>query len=248
MRQVSFLTLILVLTLGLGGCGAASRFLPGGGDQASVDEIPQEPMSVPEAQDLAPAQQFGEPVVEDESPPVGNVPPDLIASTDPNQRASEVQRDRADPFSFLPTAPTVEIPPEVRQQQQQQQQQQRQPAAAQPGAQPTTTPGGLAPIPDLVPRSEPAPPQPNLARAVEVTGIVQIGNVPYAIVSAPNEPHTRYVRAGQRLSNGRVLIKQINVFSGAEPTLVLEENGIEVVREVDGVMPTETAAAMTVQR
>ena len=71
-------------------------------------------------------------------------------------------------------------------------------------------------------------PQPTLARQVEVTGVVKVGNTVQAIVKAPNEPTTRYVGVGQMLSNGRILVKRIEINAGSEPIVVLEENGIEV--------------------
>lgn len=239
MRHVSFLVVMTILTLGLGGCGFVNRLLPGG-DQTAVDESAQQPGPSPTDQVPAEGEGFEEPVVEEDSPPVGNVPPDLIASTDPNQRAANVRRDRADPFASLPTTPTVEVPQEEPQPQRT--------APSQPTSSPRgTSPGALAPIPELVPRntqpSPPPPPQPNLARAVEVSGVVQIGSVPYAILNAPNEPHSRYVRSGQRLANGQVLVKRIEVIPGLEPVVILEENGIEVVREVTGPRETETATA-----
>ena len=73
------------------------------------------------------------------------------------------------------------------------------------------------------------PPQPDIARAVQVLGVVQIGNTAHAIVQAPNEPTSRYVQVGQRLSNGQVLVKRIEMNRGAEePVVVLEQYGIEV--------------------
>lgn len=78
----------------------------------------------------------------------------------------------------------------------------------------------------------PSIPEPTLAQAVEVTGVVTVGGVTQAIVKAPNEPTSRYVSAGQRLSNGQILVKRIEVFSGSDPVVVLEENGIEVPRTV----------------
>jgi hypothetical protein len=58
-------------------------------------------------------------------------------------------------------------------------------------------------------------------------GVVQIGNTPYAIVQAPNEPTSRYVRPGQRLSNGEVLVRRIEM-NAPEPVVVLEQVGVEV--------------------
>ncbi len=85
-------------------------------------------------------------------------------------------------------------------------------------------PGG---VPAGIPTMPPIP-QPTLAREVEVTGVVTIGNTTQAIVKAPNEPSSRYVSVGQRLANGQVLVKRIDMNPGSDPVVVLEENGIEV--------------------
>jgi hypothetical protein len=87
-----------------------------------------------------------------------------------------------------------------------------------------------------------------LAQAVKVTGVVQIGSTVHAIVNAPNEPSSRYVRVGQRLSNGQVLVKRIEMNQGSEPVVVLEQNGVEVQTAVgEGGPATEpTAASATV--
>ena len=49
-------------------------------------------------------------------------------------------------------------------------------------------------------------------------------------MQAPNEVE-RYVRAGERVAGGSVLVKRIDTRS-IEPRVVLEENGIEVVASV----------------
>ena len=81
-------------------------------------------------------------------------------------------------------------------------------------------PGGIPIMPPI--------PQPTLAREVEVTGVVTIGNSTQAIVRAPGEPSSRYVSAGQRLANGQVLVKRIEMNPGSDPVVILEENGMEV--------------------
>lgn len=68
---------------------------------------------------------------------------------------------------------------------------------------------------------------------------MQIGSVYQAIVKAPNEPTARYVTVGQRLSNGRVLVKRIEN-QGSEPVVILEEDGVEVVRSIGA--PVESPA------
>ncbi len=92
-------------------------------------------------------------------------------------------------------------------------------------------------LPDLAAR--PPIPDPALARAVEVTGVVLVGSNYQAIVKAPNEPTSRYVTAGQRLSGGRVLVKRIEN-QGSEPVVILEEDGVEVVRSIGA--PAEGSA------
>ncbi|MFN6571880.1 hypothetical protein [Dendronalium sp. ChiSLP03b] len=90
----------------------------------------------------------------------------------------------------------------------------------------------------------PPPAQPELARAVIVTGVVQIGKAPQAIIKVPNEQTSRYVQAGQRLANG-VLIKRIEMNEGSNPIVILEQYGIEVARMVGeapaGLTPSTAA-------
>jgi hypothetical protein len=116
------------------------------------------------------------------------------------------------------------------------------PSSPRPGApnialRPPVAPGGdgtSKPVPVPAEPLKPLPPipDPTLAKAVEVTGVVVIGGIPRAIVKAPNEPTSRYVTAGQRLSNGQVLVKRIEVNSGSDPVVILEQSGVEVSRAV----------------
>ncbi|MBD2665928.1 hypothetical protein B6N60_02665 [Richelia sinica FACHB-800] len=110
-------------------------------------------------------------------------------------------------------------------------------------------------LPQVVPNTTlapvlPPPAQPDGARAVFVSGVVLIGKEPQAIIKVPDEPTSRYVQAGQRLVNG-VLIKRIQMNTGSEPVVILEQYGIEVARTVgeppaikdDKSKPSTTAAA-----
>ncbi len=110
---------------------------------------------------------------------------------------------------------------------------------------PSSTPRSSTPTSTFRPTTPtiaalPPLPEPTLARAVEVSGVVVIGGVAEAIVKAPNEATTRYVRAGQRLSNGQILVKRIEVNGGSDPIVVLEQNGVEVSRAV-GDKPSATS-------
>jgi hypothetical protein len=89
-------------------------------------------------------------------------------------------------------------------------------------------------------------PLPTLAEAVEVSGVIVVSGVPQAIVKAPNESTSRYVGAGQRLSNGQILVKRIEMNRGSDPIVVLEQNGVEVSRGVgEKATPTQgTPTAM----
>ena len=89
---------------------------------------------------------------------------------------------------------------------------------------------GVVAQPDLT-SLLPPPPEPKLAQAVLVSGVVQVGNRPQAIIKVPSEPTSRYVQAGQRLASG-LLVKRIEMNEGSEPVVILEQYGIEVARLV----------------
>ncbi len=84
----------------------------------------------------------------------------------------------------------------------------------------------------------PPPPSTDLATGTEVSGVVKVGSETQVIVKVPNEPTSRYVKVGQRLSNGRVLVKRVDVKSGADPIVILEENGVEVAKGVGEKAPS----------
>jgi hypothetical protein len=75
-------------------------------------------------------------------------------------------------------------------------------------------------------------PSTSLASAIEVTGVVQVGGQVSAIVKESNDKTSRYVSTGEYLSNGAVLVKRIQIDSNKEPVVILEQNGVEVVKPV----------------
>jgi hypothetical protein len=101
----------------------------------------------------------------------------------------------------------------------------------------------VVPNPSLVSVLPPTP-QPELARAVFVSGIVSVGREPQAIIKVPNEPTSRYVQAGDRISNG-LLVKRIEMNEGSDPIVIFEQFGIEVARMVGegAAAPSTTASA-----
>ncbi|MDZ8223714.1 MULTISPECIES: hypothetical protein [unclassified Nostoc] len=103
-------------------------------------------------------------------------------------------------------------------------------------------------LPQVVPNPAlisvlPPPAQPELAKAVVVTGVVLISKEPQAIIKVPDEPTSRYVQAGQRLANG-VLVKRIEMNQGYNPIVILEQYGIEVAKMVgEGAVNSTPSAA-----
>lgn len=277
MRQVLLLAITTAFALSLGGCGltGGGESTAESSDPATVAAAPASEATDPEASISSEAEAnaqdseaFDDPTVPGQAnskqpeegggrtvsgsrTTQGTMPTDLIRSTNPEQRLRAIQRNRPDPFSLVPTTPTIERPAEL------------QPNSGSSNVLPQTVPvtpaqpATLAPIPQLVPVRPPASrtpiavapqpqrPQPELARAVEVTGVVQIGGTVYAIVNAPNEPSSRYVQVGQRLAEGQVLVRRIDA-AGDQPVVVLEQFGVEVVKAIGSAnSPTTPAPAGT---
>lgn len=241
-KRPLFSLLTVSLLIFSSGCG----FLPGGGGGEGDP-----------AADLPPADQDnGVPEVPLASvsplPPVDMASLGLITPTSPEQRLGEIFTGRTNPFELIPVNATVRqsvcqvddleemttwatgetvasapavtgVSPEV-----------TPPISNGNGA---TTPAGTAETPDptvpappaIVP--EPPPLYPNDARAVVVSGIIEIGSTPYAIVRAPEEPVARNVTVGDRLSGGKVKVQSINVFA-SPPNVILEQYGDTVTRDV----------------
>ena len=206
--------------------------------------------------------------------------PGLLQSTDPNERARQVQaginvkKSQNDPFASLAPLITFKTPsgtsgtpvnpdeispsgsgtggrtaslpqPNPPQPQRVVSRRPTSQSSAPPTRRPTTPSTPFKPSPSTPTISALPPlPEPTLARAVEVSGVVVVGGVAEAIVKAPNEATSRYVRAGQRLSNGQILVKRIEVNGGSDPVVILEQNGVEVSRAVGdkaspvGISPT----------
>ncbi|MCW6035963.1 hypothetical protein K4A83_06715 [Spirulina subsalsa FACHB-351] len=101
------------------------------------------------------------------------------------------------------------------------------------------SPNGVEPPrPDFIP-DLPSLPEPTLAQAVQVTGVVTVNGETRAILQAPTEK-SRYVRVGDYLANGQVLVKRIEVRGRAQPVVILEELGMEVTRAVGEPPASET--------
>ena len=96
------------------------------------------------------------------------------------------------------------------------------PVRVQPASEPLVDPSPIAALPPV--------PQPVVAPLVSVSGVVQLGSEPYAILRSGSEPE-RYVKVGDRIAGGSVRVKRIETLA-FEPKVILEENGIEVSRPI----------------
>lgn len=253
MRQLVFVGLAGAIALTTASCASETA--------SNVTTAPSPVVSAPVVQKPATSQPFGTkaaPLVVAQKPPAGSTIPGLIQSTNGNERAKQVQasidgQKGKDPFAGLPpklqqptianrqNVPTInQLPTPSRQT----------PSRLTPRRPTTTAFNPRTPLPpgasassgtSGIPVIKTLPPLPSatLANAVEVSGVVLVGGFPQAIIKAPNEETSRYVKVGQRLSNGQVLVKRIEMNAGSDPIVILEENGVEVAR---GVGATAQAA------
>ena len=81
----------------------------------------------------------------------------------------------------------------------------------------------------------------SLADAVQITGVVQVGGKAVAIIQSPQEGTARYVHPGDYVANGSVLLKRIIMSKNGEPTIVLQQNGVEVIKSVGSTGPIASA-------
>lgn len=211
----------------------------------------------------SPPQSFPQPIVPATAPTTNlttgkagraTVVKGLVPATDPGKHRVPLTTGRRDPFAaanlpeFIPysrpanSTAAVALPQETM----------GSPIALVPLPPPANSLGNptlpaLAPLPTVgvapanapamatAPTAMPVPTSPtSLAMSVQVSGIGQIGDKLSAIVTVPEEGTSRYVRVGDYLANGRVLVKRIQVKGNSEPLVVLEQNGIEVIKYAGG--------------
>ncbi len=145
----------------------------------------------------------------------------------PNPRGTSPQPRTVGPRRTVPTLPTLPIAqvPDL-------------PAIPNTEAPPSwRDPNPPRPAPVAVQPFVPPPPSTDLAQAMEVTGVLQVGNQTKVILKAPEEPTSRYVNVGQRVSNGEVLVKRVKFDTGGEPIVIFEQNGIEIAKSVGAINP-----------
>jgi hypothetical protein len=181
--------------------------------------------------------------------------PGLVPQTDGKQRAATLVSGRPDPFSVLPATPvTVQLPavpaapvlakvgapaPNVKAAKAKSLPMRIPPLPA-PSKLPISPLPPLAALPPVSPLPVPnlpaAPPisKTTTADAIQVTGVLQVQGQWHVIVKESATDVSRYVKVGERLSNGRVTVKKI-LATGGDPTVILQENGVEVTKSIGAV-------------
>ncbi|OSO94492.1 hypothetical protein B7O87_02810 [Cylindrospermopsis raciborskii CENA303] len=81
--------------------------------------------------------------------------------------------------------------------------------------------------------SPPKPPDTKLAQSILVSGVILVNQQAQAIIKLPDDSNSRYVHAGETLTNG-ILVKRIEVNQCDNPVVVLEQFGVEVRRVISG--------------
>jgi hypothetical protein len=251
----NWLISILLLTslTGMGGCSFFQ-----GGEEAATPEAATTPAPAPPTATAPPP--FEKPTQPGAIPVVSVLTP----ATDPNARGNVVLLN-SNPFMVVPKPTRVAVDPEKAKEKEKEKETKANqvPSVAplpntpnnagastplpNPNAQKPATPsipkpsGSIPTLPPLVfTPNLPTLPQPTLAQGVQVTGLITIGNQTKIIVKAPNEPFSRYVRVGETLSDGQVLVKRIEGQERGVPVVILEQAGIEVRKRVEA--PTNDAS------
>ena len=194
---------------------------------------------------------------------------ELLPSTDANERLKEITSDRPDPFAIVQVPPPPKPAPPAPSSTPGTGVGQLPGGVSAPGGGTTpggggsvtggggsgnANPGGSSPggaVPE--PGSGTIKPLPNLpnpletAAQVQVTGVVKVNGNTFAIVKAPGEPTSRYVKVGDRISNGAVLVKRIDTPAGKDPFVVFEERGVELAIPVGSNVGKPEESSMEAQ-
>lgn len=217
MRKTVLGITFILLSMGIGSCGLI------GGEEPEAEQSSDAPaeQSFPSASPELP------------SPPAAKVV--LTRPTNPDERLRVVKSGRSDPFAeIVPTVipdnssprtiptnsnPRPSSPSTVKVSKPSNGSNPAKPSSSSPSTKPNTAKPGKIVLPTL--------PKPEVAQGVKVTGVLNLGGRPKAILKAPGEKSTRTVGVGERIANGQVLVKSI-ILNPAAPVVVLEQSGMEV--------------------
>jgi hypothetical protein len=123
--------------------------------------------------------------------------------------------------------------------------------AAKPAQKATAKVTGATALPaknQVAAKAEKVAEKPLQAMALEISGVIEVDGRTQVIIKLPTESFSRYISVGDRVGNGKVLIKRVEGQSSLSPTVVLEEVGVEVPRKIGDIStatptPAEPVAA-----
>ncbi|MEO8891979.1 MAG: hypothetical protein ABI417_10675 [Coleofasciculaceae cyanobacterium] len=222
---------------GISGLSFVALLLVGCGGNQDLDKAPAPKPSI---------NKVSQPPIPTKPIPAASVTKGLTLSTEPTK--IPIAKGRVDPFGAIAVAP-IKITQQQTQQAKTQQpkpQQQTQPTKPQQQAQQSkpqskkiisnvSKPSSpIKPIPsqNLSLPLPPAPPSVEIAQAVQVKGVVELGGKVSAIVKESEQSDSRSVSAGDYVAQGKVLVKRIEFNGNREPMVILEQNGVEVLKQV----------------
>jgi hypothetical protein len=85
---------------------------------------------------------------------------------------------------------------------------------------------------DIAARSPQGAEQALQAKAVEVSGVIEVEGKTQVIVKLPNESFSRYVNVGDRIASTNIIVKRIEDRGTISPTIVLSEGSAEVSHKI----------------
>lgn len=185
------------------------------------------------------SQNFPQPIVSPTAVVTVPAVPGLLRPTNIPGRLQSIAPGRSDPFAAVParsisfsaTSRPAASPPSS-----------SKPSAISLAPLPVAPVNGLPALPPLPPAptalpslpvlAAPLPSPTALADAVEVSGAIRVKGQWQVIVKEPSVGTSRYVGVGDYLEGGQVLVKKIIANGGADPTVVLQQNGREVTKSI----------------
>jgi hypothetical protein len=168
--------------------------------------------------------------------------PGMIQPLRSAQRSQKVAvNSQRDPFAQLPIAP-IQLPRQTKPTKSavkpanQSNPSQPSQITTQPLPNLAANPSNSTSFPPSAPLSAPVAPPPAVSRtaladAITIDGVVQVKGKVSVIVRSPNET-SRTVKVGDRIAGGRVLVKRIDLKQYGDPVVILEQNGVEVIKMV----------------
>jgi hypothetical protein len=123
--------------------------------------------------------------------------------------------------------------------------------AAKPGQNTTSKVAGKTALPtknQIAATATKVAEKPLQAMAIDISGIIEVEGRTQVIIKLPTESFSRYISVGERIGNGKVLVKRVEGQSSLSPTVILEEVGVEVSRKIGDIStatpaPSEPVAA-----